>query len=32
MSCPACNKTAPGETPQLPDGFKTEFDKDGWRH
>jgi len=21
-----------GETPQMPDGFKTEIDKDGWRH
>jgi hypothetical protein len=28
---PAC-PPAEGEEPRMPDGFKTEFDKDGWRH
>jgi hypothetical protein len=23
---------AEGETPRIPEGFRTEFDKDGWRH
>jgi hypothetical protein len=32
MPCPWCNKPAEGEQPRMPEGFKTEFDKDGWRH
>jgi hypothetical protein len=32
MSCPRCNTPAEGEQPGLPEGFKTEFDKDGWCH
>ncbi len=32
MPCPWCNKPAVGKEPRLPDGFKTEVDKDGWRH
>jgi len=33
MPCPDCNwpKDA-GDAPRLPEGFKTDFDKDGWRH
>jgi hypothetical protein len=30
MPCAWC--PAEGETPRIPEGFKTEFDKDGWRH
>jgi hypothetical protein len=30
--CPACNASGEGEAPRMPDGFKTEVDKDGWRH
>jgi hypothetical protein len=32
MPCPRCNAPAAGEAPRLPEGCKTEFDKDGWRH
>jgi hypothetical protein len=32
MPCPVCNKADEGEAPRLPRGFKTEFDKKGWRH
>jgi hypothetical protein len=32
MPCPRCNATLENETPRLPAGFKTEFDKKGWRH
>jgi len=27
--CPWCNE---GDPPRMPEGFKTEVDKDGWRH
>jgi hypothetical protein len=30
--CPACNAPERDEPPRLPDGFRTDFDKDGWRH
>jgi hypothetical protein len=30
--CPMCNSSEHGETPRMPDGFKIEVDKDGWRH
>ena len=30
--CPWCNLPAHGEAPRMPDGFKTDVDKDGWRH
>jgi hypothetical protein len=30
--CPACNASNDGASPRLPGGFKTEVDKDGWRH
>jgi hypothetical protein len=30
--CPWCNVPGEGEAPRMPDGFKTEVDKDGWRH
>ena len=30
--CPWCNVPAEEETPRMPAGFKTEVDKDGWRH
>ena len=29
--CPICDAAA-GETPRMPEGSKTELDKDGWRH
>ena len=32
MPCPACNMADEGGAPRLPDGFKTDVDKDGWRH
>ncbi|SHH62922.1 hypothetical protein SAMN05443248_5464 [Bradyrhizobium erythrophlei] len=32
MPCPRCNEPQGNETPRLPAGFKTEFDKKGWRH
>ncbi|SHH20052.1 hypothetical protein SAMN05444169_6285 [Bradyrhizobium erythrophlei] len=32
MPCPWCNLPEKDEEPRLPDGFKTEFDKKGWRH
>ena len=32
MPCPACNAPEEGAALRLPEGFKTEFDKDGWRH
>lgn len=32
MACPRCNPANPGDHPRLPEGFKTGFDKDGWRH
>jgi hypothetical protein len=30
--CPACNAANGAEAPRLPDGFKTDVDKKGWRH
>jgi hypothetical protein len=31
--CPLCNSpTDDGTQPRMPKGFKTEFDKKGWRH
>jgi hypothetical protein len=32
MPCPSCNQPTEDEAPRLPEGFKTEFDKKGWRH
>jgi hypothetical protein len=32
MPCPRCNTPAEGQTPRMPDGFQTEFDKEGWRN
>jgi hypothetical protein len=32
MPCPLCNRPAPGETPRMPEGFRTEFDEKDWRH
>jgi hypothetical protein len=32
MPCPLCNQSAKGETPRMPDDFKVDLDKDGWRH
>jgi hypothetical protein len=32
MPCPACNIADENSAPRLPNGFKTEFDKDGSRH
>jgi hypothetical protein len=30
--CPVCNATNDGDAPRMPGGFKTEVDKEGWRH
>jgi hypothetical protein len=30
--CPACNVPEEGAAPRMPEGFRTEVDKDGWRH
>ncbi|MGK7059224.1 hypothetical protein AB4853_22425 [Bradyrhizobium sp. 1050_B9_N1_2] len=30
--CPACNAAGEGEVPRMPEGFRVEVDKDGWRH
>jgi hypothetical protein len=30
--CPHCNASEDGTAPRMPKGFKTEFDKKGWRH
>jgi hypothetical protein len=32
MPCPVCNMADEGAAPRLPDGFKTDVDKKGWRH
>jgi hypothetical protein len=32
MPCPVCNIPAEGQEPRMPDGLKTEVDKDGWRN
>ncbi|MCP2106688.1 hypothetical protein M2202_007532 [Bradyrhizobium japonicum] len=29
---PACNAAGEGEVPRMPEGFRVEVDKDGWRH
>jgi hypothetical protein len=31
MPCLICNQPADGKPPQMPEGFKTDVDKDGWR-
>jgi len=31
-ACPLGNEPAEGKPPRMPDSFKTEVDKDGWRH
>jgi hypothetical protein len=30
--CPLCNVAAEGEAPRMPEGFRVEIDKSGWRH
>jgi hypothetical protein len=30
--CPSCNPSDADTEPRPPKGFKTEFDKKGWRH
>jgi hypothetical protein len=30
--CPNCNVPVDGEPPRMPEGFRTEVNKDGWRH
>jgi hypothetical protein len=30
--CPECNATNDANAPRMPEGFKTEVDKDGRRH
>jgi hypothetical protein len=30
--CPACNAANDRAAPRMPDGFKTDIDKKGWRH
>jgi hypothetical protein len=32
MPCSLCNEPLDGKPPRMPDGFKTDIDKDGWRH
>jgi hypothetical protein len=32
VPCPWCNVPDKNEQPRLPKGFKTGFDKKGWRH
>ena len=32
MPCPECNSARGEDAPRMPAGFKTEVDKDGWRH
>jgi hypothetical protein len=32
VPCPRCNQPAEGAAPRMPEGFKTDFDKKGWRH
>ncbi|MEO8596430.1 MAG: hypothetical protein ABI759_24135, partial [Candidatus Solibacter sp.] len=32
MPCPMCNPSDPDNPPKMPDGYRTIFDKDGWRH
>jgi hypothetical protein len=30
--CPVCNAPTGPDAPRMPAGFKTDVDKDGWRH
>ena len=30
--CPRCNVPVEGQPPRMPEGFRTVFDQDGWRH
>ena len=30
--CGRCNAAQGADAPRMPDGFKVEVDKDGWRH
>ncbi|NWL36220.1 hypothetical protein FBF71_02695 [Bradyrhizobium elkanii] len=30
--CPQCNPSDEDNPPRPPKGFRTEFDKEGWRH
>jgi hypothetical protein len=32
MPCAWCNRASEGQAPRMPEGLKTEFDKDGWRN
>jgi hypothetical protein len=32
MPCQVCNMADDGDVPRMPEGFKTEVDKDGWRN
>jgi len=32
MPCWSCNVPDDGGAPRMPEGFKTEASKDGWRH
>jgi hypothetical protein len=32
MPCSSCNIPEEGTAPRMPDGFKTDIDKKGWRH
>jgi hypothetical protein len=32
MPCPNCNVSGDDSSPRPPKGFRTEFDKKGWRH
>ena len=32
MPCSLCDLPEDGEEPRMPDGFQTNFDKDGWCH
>jgi hypothetical protein len=29
--CPVCNRVE-GQRPEMPEGFRVDMDKDGWRH
>jgi hypothetical protein len=30
--CPVCDSPSRGDAPRMPEGFRIELDKDGWRH
>jgi hypothetical protein len=32
VPCSRCNVPGNGETPRLPEVFRTQFDEKGWRH